>query len=59
MSQAPAAGRRAERLTAALQSILNRMESHSFPRLQTGEIYGAITLGVVVMLVLVFRWWVG
>ena len=45
--------------TKAAQSLLNRAEASSLPRLQTAEIYGAITLGGLLVLLLIGRWLIG
>ncbi|HLE21530.1 MAG TPA: hypothetical protein VJB88_10470 [Vicinamibacteria bacterium] len=59
MSSDPLGARRPRRVTAVIQSFLDRLEAVSLPRLQTGEIYGAATLGGLIILLLVLRWLVG
>jgi hypothetical protein len=47
------------RLTRVVQSALNRVEASSLPRLQRGEIYGAVTVGGLIILLLLVRWLIG
>lgn len=35
---------------------VHRAEQSSLPRLQTAEIYGAVTLGGIIILVILVRW---
>ena len=60
MSSRRLIGRRLPRdWTKAAQSLMNRVEASSLPRLQTAEIYGAVTLGGLLVLLLIVRWFVG
>ena len=45
--------------TRTAQSVLDRVEASSLPRLQTTEIYGAVTLGGLLILLLIVRWLIG
>ena len=60
MSSRGAMGRRVPRdWTRVAQSVLDRVEASSLPRLQTAEIYGAVTLGGLLVLLLIARWLIG
>ena len=45
--------------TRVAQSVLDRVEASSLPRLQAAEIYGAVTLGGLLVLLLIVRWLIG
>lgn len=60
MSSRGGIGRRLPRdWTKAAQSLMDHVEASSFPRLQTAEIYGAVTLGGLLVLLLIARWLFG
>ena len=60
MSSRGVMGRRLPRdWTRVAQSVLDRVEASSLPRLQTVEIYGAVTLGGLLVLLLIVRWLIG
>jgi len=41
---------------AAIQSLLDRFEASSLPRLQASEILGAVTVGCLIFVLIVLRW---
>ena len=60
MSARGAIGRRLPlNWTRVVQSLMNRVEASNLPRFQTAEIYGAITLGGLLVLLLLARWLIG
>jgi len=40
----------------AIQSVLDRLEASSFPRLKASEILGAVTVGCLIFVLIVLRW---
>ncbi len=43
-------------LGIAIQSVLDRLEASSLPRLQASEILGAVTVGCLIFVLIVLRW---
>ena len=60
MSAREAIGRRLSRDWArAAEALANRVEASLNPKFQTAEIYGAVTLGGLIVLLLIARWLIG